>query len=102
MKNAVETLGIKPDFVLSDGNMTLDIEVPQKSIVKGDALCYSIGAASIIAKVYRDALMCEYALKYPQYGFDKNVGYGTAAHIEAIKKYGLTPIHRRSFTKKWQ
>ncbi len=102
MKNAVESLEIKPDFVLTDGNMTLDIDIEQRSIVKGDANCYCIGAASIIAKVYRDALMAEYAAVYPGYGFEKNVGYGTAAHIAAIKAQGLTPIHRRSFTGKWQ
>lgn len=102
MKNAVEGLDIQPDFVLTDGNMTLDISLPQRSVVKGDALSYSIGAASVAAKVYRDALMKEYAKIYPQYGFESNAGYGSAKHIAAIKEYGLTPIHRRSFTKKWQ
>lgn len=101
MKNAIEGLEIKPDFVLSDGNMTLDIDVEQKSIVHGDANCYSIGAASIAAKVFRDNLMCEYAKIYPAYGFDKNKGYGTKAHIEAIKNAGICPIHRKSFTGKW-
>lgn len=102
MKNAVESLTIRPDFVLTDGNMTLDISIPQKSVIGGDAACYSIGAASIIAKVHRDALMDEYAKEYPAYGFEKHKGYGTAAHIAAIKAEGLCPIHRRSFTKKWQ
>lgn len=102
MKNAVEGLSVLPDFCITDGNMTLDISVPQTSIIKGDALSYTIGAASIIAKVYRDKLMADYAVQYPGYGFESNVGYGSAAHIEAIKKYGLCPIHRRSFTKKWQ
>lgn len=102
MKNAVEGLDVKPDFVLTDGNMTLDITLPQLSIVKGDALSYSIGAASIVAKVYRDRIMEEYAEMYPQYGFKTNAGYGSAAHIAAIKQYGLTPVHRRSFTTKWQ
>ena len=81
MKNAVESLKIPPDFVLTDGNMALDICVPQESII---------------------ALMAEYAAVYPGYGFEKNAGYGTAAHIDAIRRLGLTPIHRRSFTKKWQ
>ncbi|MCB6585504.1 ribonuclease HII, partial [Streptococcus gordonii] len=63
------------------------------------ATCYSIAAASIVAKVYRDKLMHAYHEQYPEYGFDRNVGYGTAEHIAAIKKYGLTPIHRRSFVK---
>lgn len=102
MKNAIESLAVIPDFVITDGNMTLDIDIPQQSIIKGDGLSYSIGAASIIAKVYRDNLMDEYAQLFPEYGFEKNKGYGTAAHIEAIKKYGLCEIHRRSFTKKWQ
>lgn len=102
MKNAVQSLSIRPDFVLTDGNMALDIDIPQRSIVKGDALCYCIGAASIIAKVARDALMAQYAGVYPGYGFEYNAGYGTAAHITAIKERGLCPIHRRSFTKKWQ
>lgn len=102
MKNVVEGLEITPDFVLTDGNMTLDISLPQRSVIKGDALSYSIGAASVVAKVYRDKLMKEYAETYPQYGFDTNVGYGSKKHIEAIKKFGLTPLHRRSFTKRWQ
>lgn len=102
MKNAVESLSVTPDFVLTDGNMTLDISVSQRSIIKGDALSYSIGAASIIAKVYRDKLMADYAEIYPQYGFESNVGYGSKAHMRAIERFGLTPIHRRSFTKKWQ
>ncbi len=102
MKNAVEGLSVKPDFVLTDGNMTLDISLPQTSIIKGDAKSYTIGAASIVAKVYRDNIMKEYAALYPQYGFETNAGYGSRSHIEAIEKYGLTPIHRRSFTSRWQ
>ena len=102
MKMAVEGLKVKPDFVLTDGNMTLDIAIPQESIIKGDSLSYSIGSASIAAKVYRDKIMDEYATVYPQYGFEKNKGYGTADHIKGIKEAGLCAIHRRSFTKKWQ
>jgi ribonuclease HII len=102
MKNAVESLTPRPDYVITDGNMTLDIDFPQSSIIKGDANSYTIGAASIIAKVYRDNLMCELAEEYPYYGFEKNAGYGTAAHIAGIKEHGLCPVHRRSFTKKWQ
>jgi len=102
MKQAVEGLEIAPDIVITDGNMTLDISLPQRSFVKGDARSYTIGAASIIAKVFRDEIMTEYASLYPCYGFERNVGYGTAEHIEAIKRNGLSPIHRRSFTKKWQ
>ena len=101
MKNAVESLSVRPDFVLTDGNMTLDIDTPQRPVIGGDASCYSIGAASVLAKVYRDALMDKYAELYPAYGFARNKGYGTAEHIAAIKEYGLCPIHRRSFTRKW-
>ena len=101
MKKALETLEVEPQTVLTDGNMTLDITYPQRSVIGGDALSYSIGAASIIAKVYRDKMMDEYAKEYPQYAFESNKGYGTAAHIQAIKEYGLCPIHRRTFTKKF-
>lgn len=101
MKNAVEGLKIAPDFVLTDGNMTLDISVPQKSIIKGDYYSYSIGAASIVAKVYRDNLMDEYDREFPEYGFIKNKGYGTAEHIAAINLVGICTVHRRSFVKKW-
>ena len=101
MKRALETLSIPPDFVLTDGNMTLDIPFPQQSVIGGDARSYSIGAASIIAKVHRDALMDEYAKDYPFYAFEKNKGYGTAQHIQGIKEHGLCPIHRRTFTKKF-
>lgn len=102
MKNAVEGLEISPDFVITDGNMHLDIAIPQMSIVKGDSLSYVIGASSIIAKVYRDSLMDEYDKLYPDYGFARNKGYGTAEHISGIIRAGICPIHRRSFTKKWQ
>ena len=101
MKRAIEGLAVTPDVVLTDGNMTLDIALKQQSVIHGDALSYSIGAASIVAKVYRDHLMDEYAKTYPAYDFDKNKGYGTAAHINAIKEQGLCPIHRRTFTKKF-
>ena len=107
MKQAVETLvlpkelGAQAEIVLTDGNMTLDIALPHKSIIGGDGLSYSIGAASIIAKVYRDHLMENYAKEYPTYAFEKNKGYGTAAHVQGIKEHGLCPIHRRTFTKKF-
>ena len=99
MKQAIEGLEIVPDIVLTDGTMTIDIAHKQKSVVHGDALSYSIGAASIIAKVHRDALMEEYAKVYEHYGFEKNKGYGTAEHIQGIKEHGLCPIHRKTFTK---
>ena len=101
MKRALETLERIPGAVLTDGNMTLDVTIPQQSVIHGDALSYSIGAASIIAKVHRDHLMDEYAKQYPQYAFERNKGYGTAAHIQAIQESGICPIHRKTFTKKF-
>lgn len=98
MISAIARLPQKPDMLLIDA-VQLNTEIEELSMVKGDSLIYSIGAASIIAKVKRDNYMRKMALKYPQYGFEKNSGYGTKEHIEAIKKYGLTPIHRRSFCK---
>ena len=101
MKRAIESLKITPEIVLTDGNMTIDIPFKQQSVIHGDALSYSIGAASIVAKVYRDKLMDEYAKTYPAYAFDNNKGYGTSVHIQAIKEQGLCPIHRKTFTKKF-
>ncbi len=98
MKNAIEGLPIKPDCVLVDA-VNLDVEVETRSIIKGDAKSYVIGAASIIAKVYRDALMDEYDEMYPEYGFKKNKGYGTKEHINAIRTVGPCPIHRKTFIK---
>lgn len=97
MKKAVNSMGIMPDIVLIDAVKGLKMPCPQRPIIKGDATSYAIAAASIIAKVTRDRMMREYAIKYPQYGFDKNKGYGTAEHIAALIKYGPCPIHRRSF-----
>lgn len=96
MKEAVEGLDVKPDIVLIDA-VKLDLNVETKAIIHGDALSYTIGCASIIAKVYRDHLMYDYAEQYPQYGFDRNKGYGTKEHIQALKDFGKTPIHRESF-----
>lgn len=89
---------ICPDLVLLDGkhNFLRDI-MSARTIVKGDMICASIAAASILAKEERDELMREYALQYPEYGFETHVGYGTPRHIAALKKYGVTPIHRSSF-----
>lgn len=98
MYNAVESLKIKPELVLIDAvNLNLDTE--SKVIIKGDATSYNIAAASIIAKVTRDRLMDEYDAMYPEYNFKSNKGYGTKEHIEAIKKYGPCPIHRKTFIK---
>ena len=96
MMEAIKQLKIKPQYVLSDA-MKMNIDVPVKPIIKGDALSESIAAASIIAKVMRDRYMDEMDLKYPNYGFKKHKGYPTKDHIEAIKKYGITPIHRKTF-----
>ena len=101
MLNCLAGLSVMPDAVLVDGNFRLDIPFRQNNIVGGDALSYSIGAASIIAKVYRDHLMCEMDKLYPQYGFAQHKGYGTKAHLDAIGEYGLCEIHRRTFTKKF-
>ncbi|MEG2454006.1 MAG: ribonuclease HII [Clostridia bacterium] len=98
MKQAIMSLDVKPDIVLIDA-VQLEIPYLTHAIIKGDELSYSIGAASIIAKVHRDRLMREYAKMYPEYYFEKNKGYGSAQHIEAIKKFGATPIHRKSFIK---
>ena len=96
----IEELSTKPKLIIIDALEHIDTKgIPYESIIKGDAKCYSIAAASIIAKVTRDRIMRQWDEVYPQYGFSKHKGYGTKMHIEAIKQYGLTPIHRRSFTK---
>ncbi len=97
MREAIANLGVTPDLLLNDAVKIPEVQIPQVPIIKGDAKSISIGAASIYAKVTRDREMMEYALAYPQYGFDRNVGYGTAEHIQALKEYGPCPIHRRSF-----
>lgn len=99
MKNAINELTIKPDVVLVDAISRLDVDMEIRGIVKGDALSYSIGCASILAKVTRDRLMCELAKEYPEYGFEKHKGYGTKQHIEALKEYGPCVYHRLSFLK---
>lgn len=98
MKRAIENLTIKPDILLIDA-VDLDINIDRLPIVKGDDLSVSIGAASIIAKVERDLYMDKISQKYPFYSFEKNKGYGTKEHIEALKKYGPCEIHRRTFIK---
>ena len=100
LHEAVANMEIKPNVILVDALTGIDtLGIPYKSIIKGDAKSYSIGAASIIAKVTRDRIMREWDKVYPEYGFAGHKGYGTAKHIEAIKKYGLTPIHRKTFCK---
>ena len=97
MQIAVSKLNPRPDFVLADAVTIPNIGVEQEAIIKGDAKSVSIAAASILAKVTRDHIMYEYDKEFPEYGFASNKGYGTKAHIEAIKEYGMLPIHRRSF-----
>ena len=100
LTNSLKELTVKPDLIVVDALNKIDtLGIPYKSIIKGDALCYSIAAASIIAKVTRDRIMRQWDEIYPQYGFIAHKGYGTAKHISAIKEYGLCPIHRKSFTK---
>ena len=98
MTNAVQGLKVTPDKTLVDGVDT-HLNLNAEYVIKGDSKSYTIGCASILAKVYRDNLMDEYAKVYPNYAFEKNKGYGTKAHTDAIKEYGLCPIHRVSFTK---
>lgn len=101
MRQALSELEIKPDILLNDAVRIPDVDVEQIPIVKGDARSVSIAAASIMAKVTRDHMMIEYDKLYPQYGFAKHKGYGTPAHIAALKKYGPCPIHRKTFIKKF-
>lgn len=96
MAQAVKALDVKPDALLVDA-MNVPIDIPQIELIKGDAKSNSIAAASIVAKVFRDKLMDDYDKIYPQYGFPRNAGYGTKEHVEALKKYGPTPIHRKTF-----
>lgn len=97
MIRAVRKLDVAADFLLIDALELKNINLPQKGIIKGDSISLSVAAASIIAKVYRDNLMKDYANAYPEYGFERHAGYGTKAHFEALKTYGTTPIHRLSF-----
>ncbi len=99
MREAVSQLSPRPDYLLVDAVTIPGISVPQLGIIKGDAKSLSIAAASIIAKVTRDRLMYEYDALYPGYGLAKNKGYGTAEHIEALRRLGPTPLHRRSFIR---
>ncbi len=101
MKNCVENLKTQPKMVLVDAVKNLDTDILQVAIIKGDATSYSIAAASILAKVYRDKLMKKLDADYPEYNFAKHKGYGTKEHIELLKKFGPSKIHRRTFIKKF-
>lgn len=101
MQQAIEKLSIKPNTILVDALRIPNIKINQISIIRGDTKSITIGAASIVAKVTRDSMMNEFHKLYPEYGFDRNKGYGTQEHIEAIKKHGLCPIHRKTFVQKF-
>lgn len=101
MQEAVYACNTRPQYLLIDAMELDNVPIPQESIISGDSRSQSIAAASIIAKVTRDRIMNELSIIYPEYGFEKHKGYGTKAHIEAIKKLGLAPVHRRSFTGKF-
>ncbi len=100
MSRALEELEPRPVLALVDGNDRNELPVPALKVVKGDSLCASIAAASILAKVTRDRYMYQLAEEYPQYGFDRHKGYGTAAHYAALREFGPTPFHRASFLRK--
>lgn len=100
MRNAVEGLSVKPDIALIDGNQKPGLSIEQRTIVKGDAKSMSVAAASILAKVTRDRLMIKLDKEYPEYQFAKHKGYGTKLHYECLEKYGVSPVHRRTFLKK--
>ncbi len=99
MRQAISKLCVKPDILLNDAVTIPEVSIRQIPIIKGDAQSVSIAAASIVAKVTRDRLMVEYDTKYPEYHFADNKGYGAAVHIEALRKHGASPIHRKSFIK---
>lgn len=100
LEDIINQLKQKPEIILVDALREIDtFNIPYQSIIKGDATCYAISCASILAKVTRDRVMKEWDEVYPMYGFEKNKGYGTAAHIQAIKEYGPCPLHRKTFIK---
>lgn len=101
MRGALGGLSVRPDFCLVDGNRDPKLGIPTQTVVKGDARCATVAAASILAKVSRDRLMTELDAVYPEYGFAIHKGYGTKAHYAALDRYGLCPIHRRSFLKRY-
>jgi ribonuclease HII len=100
MQRAIKGLSVKPDYLLIDGFDLPGSHIPSKGIIKGDDKSFTIAAASIMAKVARDVYMKDLDKKYPNYKFARNKGYGTKEHIESIKKYGITPVHRKSFLSK--
>ncbi|VUZ85344.1 ribonuclease HII [Candidatus Methylomirabilis lanthanidiphila] len=97
MRRAIDALNPPPDFILIDGDQSPHCSIPHRLIPSGDRLCFSISAASIVAKVARDRIMQAYDLALPQYGFSQHKGYGTSEHLTAIARFGVSPIHRKSF-----
>jgi len=97
MVKAIEGLQPAADHLLLDAVQLRQLSLPQKAIIKGDSISYSIAAASVIAKTFRDALMCEHDVEFPQYGFAKHKGYAAAVHLAALREHGPCPLHRRSF-----
>ena len=101
MRRALDQLSVRPDLALIDGNRETDFGLPVKTVVKGDSLSANIAAASILAKVTRDNIMIQLTEQYPEYGFEIHKGYGTKAHYAALTEHGASPVHRRSFLKKF-
>lgn len=101
MERALAQLTVKADIALIDGNRAKDFGLPVRTVIKGDSLSANIAAASVLAKVTRDDLMLELAEQYPEYGFEVHKGYGTKMHYDALRQYGASPIHRRTFLKKF-
>ena len=101
MRRALDQLSVRPDLALIDGNRETDFGLPVKTVVKGDSLSANIAAASILAKVTRDNIMIQLSEQYPEYGFEIHKGYGTKTHYAALTEHGASPVHRRSFLKKF-
>ncbi len=99
MRRAIDGLGVKADFAIIDGNIARDFQIPAAAVVKGDSKSMSISAASILAKVARDRICTQLDREYPEYGIAKHKGYGTKAHMDALRKYGPSPIHRKKFIR---
>lgn len=99
MRRAIDGLGVKADFALIDGNIARDFQIPAKAVVKGDATSMNIAAASVLAKVARDRICLELDREYPEYNIAKHKGYGTKEHMDALRKYGASPIHRKKFVR---
>lgn len=97
MRRAITALDVRPDYIITDGYQVRGLEIPSIAMWRGDQVSPSVGAASILAKNYRDELMMSWDLQYPEYGFAEHKGYGTAAHQRALERFGVSPIHRKSF-----